>query len=128
MKKHIKITYDKKEYVAGEQILCDVCTKVIFDSRHDEESHCYYKAMLTETNRTGDHSYTMMCYDLCGTECARSIFDSYLKGAYKRGPLVLCDLEIEEKVYTPDFDYNTRIPEEVPVQQYKHLQREGKIC
>lgn len=124
MKKPIMIKYNKKEYVAGEQIRCDVCTKLIFDSRHDEKSHHYYKAMITESSVPGDHSFTMMNYDLCGTECARTIFDSYLEGTLKRGPLILNDMEIQEKVYVPKTDY-TRIPEDVPIDQYKLLQREA---
>lgn len=128
MKKHIRITYNNKKYIAGEQILCDVCTKTIYDSRDgDKMSPMYYIAKRINPFPTKPNFSSFVSYDLCGTECVRSIMDQYLNDTKRRNAMPY-ELSIKPSKYLPECDYNSRIPEDVPVDQYKRLQREGKIC
>lgn len=124
MKKPIMIVYKEKKYVAGERIFCDRCMKTIFDSRYEKESQPYYSSCM-QTFGLSAHD---LHYDLCGTNCARSLFDDYLKTS-KETLSQVCqnsDFKIETMVYKPQVDYNTLIPEEIPINEYKNLQREAR--
>ena len=128
MKKHIRITYNNKKYTTGEQILCDLCTKIIYDSRDgDKRSPMYYIAKRTKPCPVRPNSNSFVSYDLCGTECVRSIMDQYLNDT-KRHDAVPYELSIKPSEYISEFDYCKRIQKDVPIDQYKRLQREGKIC
>lgn len=128
MKKHIRITYNNKKYTAGEQILCDLCTKIIYDSRDDNNrSSMYYIAKRINPCPVRPNSNSFVSYDLCGTECVRSIMDQYLNDT-KRHETAPYELSIKLSKYISECNYNNRIPEDVPIDQYKSLQREGKIC
>lgn len=118
MKRFLKINYKGKAFTAGEQIKCDICTRLIFDSRFEDESRPYYKADNDEL------------LDLCGTECARKIFDGFLDETkhVSEKPFTSPSFMIKLQTYHPERDYNTRIPEDVPVEEYKRLQREASLC
>lgn len=123
MKKPIMIKYNKKEYVAGEQIRCDVCTKLIFDSRHDEKSNPYYQSNICFAREIREAIW----FDLCSAKCARKQFEVFLSSSKEVADTarILTSFKMKMTVYQPPYDYNTIIPEEVPIDQYKLLQREA---
>ena len=119
MIKLIKNEYNKKMYIVGKKIICDICMKTIYDSRDDESSEMYYLAALHQTeNDDGKENY----YHMCGTECVRKLFDGFLsrsKRSIQPGRFdVRAVLPIDRR------DYNEP-PTDIPVDEYKKLQREA---
>lgn len=106
MIKSIMIRYCGKEYSAGVKVICDICTKTIFDSRHQKD--VLY--------------YTTKDSDLCCKGCVRKTFDHYLNKELLEGD----EFYVAKAKFESAYDYNTQIPKDIPVEEYKRLQREAR--
>lgn len=72
MRKKIQEKRMQEVYVTvGEKIICDCCSKEITD---------HYWHLMTGHNDWGNDSCeSIKHFDLCSTECARKIFEVYIK-------------------------------------------------
>lgn len=77
--KETKEVTEIKEIVVAETTICDVCGKVIRDSR-DKYSGAPFWSLATHHNDWGNDSYeSLENFDLCSVECLTKKFEEYCK-------------------------------------------------
>lgn len=60
------------------EIICDSCMRIIYDSSYIQPQSLYYLATISQIENDDE-----ITYDLCGTECARKLFDTFLERSKK---------------------------------------------
>lgn len=82
--KEVREVTETKETVIGEVMKCDVCGKIIYDSRKDDgilmHNNQHWWSLTTGHNDWGNDSIdSVEQYDICSPECLKVKFDEYCK-------------------------------------------------
>lgn len=120
MNKQFKSIYKGKMYIVGRKILCDLCMRTIYDSRNYDPEKLFYTAKLKKLNK--DEQMNMSKFHLCGTECARKLFDEFLRPSKEK--VKDGEFSIETLACGDLLDYS-KVPDGIPEDVYRKLQKEA---
>lgn len=76
--KEIKEVTEVKETVTGRVMKCDVCGKIIFDSRNDKKGQFWWHLYTGHNDWGNDSCESMESFDVCSTECLHKKLDEYI--------------------------------------------------
>lgn len=107
--------HNGRMYVVGRQVVCDICMRMIYDSRQYKPDKLFYAVKMTSKGCKSK-------FQLCGAKCARKLIDDFLKVSneeVKEGKISI------ETTACGDLPDHSTPPEGIPEDVYRKMQKEA---